>query len=40
MDNGDVEELSKGSNIVNSISKGKNINDNKVFFPKGLIKAL
>lgn len=40
MDNGDVEELSKGSNIVNSISKGKNINDNKVFFPKVLIKAL
>lgn len=33
-DNGEVEELSKGSAIVSSITKGRNHNDNKLFFPK------
>ncbi len=37
MDNKEVEELSTGSSIVSSLIKGKNRDDKKVFFPKGII---
>ena len=36
MENGEVQELSSGSVIVSSLIKGKNRNDNKVFFPRGI----
>ncbi len=36
MEDNQVIELSNGSNIVSSITKGKNRNDNKIFYPKGL----
>ena len=36
MDNGEVKEISESSTIVSSLIRGKNRDDNKVFFPKGI----